>query len=227
MKNLKILDYLIWAFVLAAIVSAVYFYQVLPEQVATHWNSKGEVDGWGSKAMGAWLSPVLMVFMYFLFKYLPKLDPKKENYKKFAKEYRYLQLLLIGFFTLVHFATNLENLNYNISVSTLLPAGIGIMFIFIGFIIKGIKPNWFVGIRTPWTLSSDYVWKKTHVYGSKAFILSGVLFLVTPILPIAYQAYVIWLMFAFILSIIIYSYIIFKNQSEATQVEEPQNTETE
>lgn len=227
MKKLKFLDYLIYLFILATVVSAFYFYQELPDRVATHWNTQGEVDGWGSKAMGAWLSPGIIIFMYFLFKYLPKLDPKKENYKNFAKEYKYLQVLLIGFFTLVHFATNLENLGYNISVATILPLGIGIMFILLGFYLKNIKPNWFVGIRTPWTLSSDYVWKKTHIYGSKVFMLAGFMFIISTFLPQTYQAYSIWIMMFLIFSVVVYSYIIYKNQAPSTDIQADKNEKIE
>lgn len=227
MKNLKILDYLIWLFILVTVVSAIYFYQVLPEQIATHWNVKGEVDGWGSKTLGAWLAPGIMVLMYLLFQYLPKFDPKKENYKEFAKEYKYLQILLISFFLIIHFVTNLYNLGYDISVGNIIMAAVGLLFVCIGFYLKNIKPNWFVGIRTPWTLSNDYVWKKTHWYGSRVFVVAGLLFFVAPLLPLAYQAYVIWIMLVLIFSIVFYSYVVFKNQGQNTPEKIEEKSEKE
>ena len=207
MKNLKLLDYLIWIIIAGTLVSAIYFYSILPDQVATHWNAAGEVDGWGSKTMGAFIAPIIMIAMYVLFIFLPRLDPKKENYQNFKGVYKGFQLLLIAFLAAMHFITNGVNLGYNLSIDKLMPILVGVLFIVIAFFLKNIKPNWFIGIRTPWTLSNDQVWKKTHQFASKIFILIGILFILFSYLKVSLWPWLMIFLLALIVLIFLYSYL--------------------
>jgi len=100
-------------------------------------------------------------------------------------------------------------LGQNIPVNVVIPLAMGLLFIIIGSYLTRIKPNWFFGIRTPWTLSSDEVWRKTHKYGAKIFVLGGLLMILAAIFPNLFG----WLMGLFILmvlSVIIYSYLIYR-----------------
>jgi uncharacterized membrane protein len=210
MKNKKIWEFISLLLVLAVIVSAFYFYQHLPDKIITHWNAAGEADGWGSKNFQVIFLPLLVLFMHLLFKYLPKFDPKKRNYEKFANVYGIFRVVIIAFFAAVYFMTSLINLGYDISISLVMPFLVGLLFVVIGIMMKDIKPNWFIGIRTPWTLSDDRVWKKTHDYGGRAFILAGLLFVLLAFLPEGLFVYGFAVIMLLILSSVIYSYFVYK-----------------
>mgnify|MGYP006421693295 CR=1 FL=1 len=107
MTKTKIIDIISWILIIITIGSAFYFYNVLPEQVITHWNFAGEPDGYSGKSVSTIMIPLIMVLMYFLFQWLPKIDPKKRNYKDFKITYKIFQLVIIAFFTVIYFITNL------------------------------------------------------------------------------------------------------------------------
>lgn len=226
MKKEKLFDWLSIVLILGTVVSAFYFYDILPSKVVTHWDYSGQPDGYGSKAMGAFMAPAILVFIYLLFKYLPKLDPKRRNYDEFLKDYKAIQLVIVLFFTAIHFITNLGNKYFVEAVKSclacqgiyipilmvpdLIMALVGLMFIAVGFYLKNIKPNWFIGIRTPWTLSNDEVWVRTHKLGGKLFVIAGLIFIISIFLPANWAGYLFGLAILLILSSIIYSYIIYK-----------------
>lgn len=169
--------------VIIAILTSFYFYANFPEQVATHWNFEGQVDGYSSRAVGAFSIPLLMLGLYIMFLALPYIDPKKERYEEFSKVYHIFKGLIIGFMLVLYMATDLANLGYPIDIGIVVPTMIGILFIIMGYYMGKIKPNWFMGIRTPWTLSSENVWHKTHQVGGWLFAGLGVVMLLTPLLP--------------------------------------------
>jgi len=169
--------------VIISAISSFYFYKNFPDKVPTHWNIYGEVDGWGSRGMAAFSIPIIIFAMYIMFLLLPYLDPKKERYEQFSKVYHVFKTVLVVFMTLIYFATSLFALGYNIPVATLIPVMIGFLFVLIGNYMSKLKMNWFVGIKTPWTLSSEEVWNKTHRVGGKLFIFSGVVIAIMSWLP--------------------------------------------
>ncbi|MGJ3204893.1 SdpI family protein [Geobacillus thermoleovorans] len=151
----------------------------LPDQVAIHWNASGEADGFSNKWLGAFLPPLLMTFLIILMGVLPKLDPKKANYSRFQKSYRIVNAALACFFLLLHIVTLAYNLGVPVDIGRLVPIGVGVLFIVLGNYMPKIKPNYFIGIRTPWTLESEAVWNKTHRLGGKVFIAMGILSMLT------------------------------------------------
>ncbi|MGG2989583.1 SdpI family protein [Geobacillus stearothermophilus] len=151
----------------------------LPDQVAIHWNAAGEADGFSNKWLGAFLPPLLMTFLIILMGVLPKFDPKKESYGRFQKSYRIVNAALAFFFLLLHIATLAYNLGVPVDVGRLVLIGVGVLFIVLGNYMPKIKPNYFIGIRTPWTLESEAVWNKTHRLGGKVFIVMGILSMLT------------------------------------------------
>lgn len=191
-------------------ISAFYFYFHFPESVPVHWNIYGQPDRWSSRMEGAISIPILMTFMYLLFLGLPYFDPKKERYVEFSKVYHSFKNFMIFFMSVLYFIVGFNILGYDISIDVWVPFLIGLLFIFIGNYLGKIKRNWFVGIKTPWTLSSDEVWNKTHRFGGKVFLLSGLIFMVMGLLP------AIWKMYLFVVAIILmtfgtmgYSYFVF------------------
>ena len=185
-------------------------YQYLPDKIASHWNSQGDVDGDMPKFLGIFLVPIIAVGLFLLFILVPKIDPLKENYKKFKNYYDSFILVMIIFMLYVYLLTIIWNFGIKFNMtSTLIPA-VGALFIYIGIILRNIKRNWFIGIRTPWTISSDRVWSKTHKLGSKLFIISGII----TILGIFFPKYMIWfILIPVVISSIVcvvYSYLEFR-----------------
>lgn len=213
MKNTKLLDLISGLIILATIGSVFYFYPLLPERVITHWNFAGQADGYSSKNFQVIFFPALIIFMYLLFWALPKIDPKNKNYANFLLPYKVMQTVFITFMATLFFVTSLVNIGYNISISVFTSLGIGIMFIILGWYMPHLKPNWFVGIRTPWTLSNDEVWARTHRVGGKVFIFAGVLFVVMPYLGEQLFVYSLILFFLMIISTVFYSYWLHRKQS--------------
>ena len=187
-------------------------YQYLPDKIAGHWNSQGDVDGDMPKFLGIFLVPIIAVGLFLLFILVPKIDPLKENYKKFKNYYDSFILVMIIFMPYVYLLTIIWNFGIKFNMtSTLIPA-VGVLFIYIGIILRNIKRNWFIGIRTPWTISSDRVWSKTHKLGSKLFIISGII----TILGIFFPKYMIWfILIPVVISSIVcvvYSYLEFRKE---------------
>lgn len=162
---------------------AAYFYARFPERVASHWNFSGQVDGWSGRGLAAFLLPVLLAVMYALFLGLPVFDPHRERYGEFAAVYHIFKSAFLGVLFAIYAATGLYNLGYPVDIGLLVPFLIGALFVLIGAGLGRVKPNWFVGIRTPWTLSSETVWNRTHKLGGKLFALFGVALMAAPLLP--------------------------------------------
>ena len=160
---------------LAGVIASFYFYQNFPERVVTHWNFAGQPDGYSSRAFAAFFFPLLNVGMYLLFLVFPSFDPKKDRYAQFAKAYHVFKLAIVGVMTLIYGIVGMAGVGYPVPIERVLPATIGVLFIVLGNYMAKLKRNWFMGIRTPWTLSNEEVWNKTHRLGGKLFILMGVL----------------------------------------------------
>jgi len=209
----KLMDNLALIFILIMFILAFYFYGHLPDKVISHWGADGQADGYSSKNFHTFFFPLLTIGIYLLFKYLPKIDPKRRNYEKFDLSYHGFRLVIIAFFVAMFIISSLINLGYNINISVAVSNLVGVLFIFIGLIIKNIEQNWFMGIRTPWTLSSETVWKKTHALAQKVFILMGIIFFALPYLPVAYFAYfIILLVVIMVFGTFGYSYWLYKKE---------------
>ncbi len=173
---------------LATVALSFYFYAHFPEQVVGHWNFAGQPDDWTSRAGGAFGMVGVLIGMYVMFLVLPMLDPKKERYADFEKVYHLFKNILITFFAIIYVLSGLYNLGYPVSIQFWVPWLIGLLMIFMGNYLGKLKRNWFVGIKTPWTLSSENVWNKTHRVGGWMFILFGVCIIISPNLPYTWGA---------------------------------------
>jgi uncharacterized membrane protein len=160
--------------VFISFILSIYFYPQVPEQMATHWNSQGEVDGYMSKLWGLFFMPLIITGLVIMFLIIPKIDPKKENIAKFRKYYDGFIVILVLFMVTVHLQTLLWNTGIRISPNSVLPLGIGLLFYYMGILTENAERNWFIGIRTPWTLSSERVWKRTNRLGGKLFRIAGI-----------------------------------------------------
>lgn len=161
--------------VIIAVVATLAVYPRLPEQVPTHWNMSGQADDWSSRLWGAWMIPLVMAFMLLAFRAFPLIDPRRENYPKFAGAYEGILIIVLLFMLALHLSLIATMLGWPMAAMRLLPVAVGLLLIGIGALLPKAHANWFIGIRTPWTLSNDRVWEKTHRVGGGVMIATGVL----------------------------------------------------
>ncbi|MDH5376116.1 MAG: DUF1648 domain-containing protein [Candidatus Bathyarchaeota archaeon] len=152
----------------------IYFYPQMPEQIAIHWNISGVADGYSSKVWGLFLVPLISIGLFLLFFVIPKIDPLK-SIERFGKYYWGLVILLLVFMLYVNSVVISWNIGLRFGMFQALAPAIGVLFYYLGVVTEHAKRNWFVGIRTPWTLSNAVVWNKTHKFGGKLFKICGVL----------------------------------------------------
>jgi uncharacterized membrane protein len=199
--------------VVAAIVASAAVYQRLPETIPTHWDMDGQPNGWSSRAFGAWFTPLLLLGMWALVRILPAIDPRGANYAKFGGAFEAIIESLMLFGLGMHILILRAGLGQSAPVQRVVPLAVGILLIVVGNLLPRMRPNWFIGIRTPWTLSSDRVWEKTHRFGGRAFVAGGILIVLSAFGPP--QASSIVLVTVIVLctvSVLIYSYAEWKRE---------------
>ena len=181
--------------------------------MASHWGINGEVNGYMSKFWGLFLLPIISLGIFLLLTYIPKIDPMKENVEKFRKHYDNFIVLIILFMFYVHALTLFWNMGYRFDMMRFMIPSLSALFYYIGVMIENSKRNWFIGIRTPWTLSSDSVWDKTHALGGKLFKVVGLISLLGIIVP-KYSFYILFFPIIIVsLYTVIYSYLEYKKET--------------
>lgn len=201
----------------AGIILGFYFYNHFPPVVVSHWGFNGKPDRGMSRTAASLFIPALITAMYLVFLALPFLDPKRDRYQSFRNVYLIFRDLLMGFFLVVFSLTGLYNLGYNVNVGLIIPLLLGLLMIIMGNYMAKIKPNWFIGIRSPWTLSSENVWNKTHRLGGKLFMLFGIILIACAFLPkpLALILYIAGILLI-TLGSFVYSYVIYKKEKSAS-----------
>lgn len=168
-------DWLILILIVLGFALGGYFYPSLPDRVPVHWNANGDINGYGSKLFGAFGLPLINLGMYLMFILLPNIDPKKKNYNNFMSTYQFLKYLLIIFFLGIQLMTLLIATGVVVNKPILVQIMISLLFILLGNVMGRLKPNYFVGIKTPWTLANEDVWKKTHRLAAPLWVIGGIL----------------------------------------------------
>ena len=164
--------------VLAAFLPGIVLWSSLPDPMVVHWDVAGEAGGTASKTMGAFGIPLVLVGLFGLFLVLPRIDPLGANIERFRGHYNGFILVTIGSLGALHAAMLAYNLGTEIAMDAIAIGIVGVILSYAGVLLTRAKPNWFVGIRTPWTLSSETVWERTHAIGGPLFVVSGVVLLV-------------------------------------------------
>ena len=178
-------------FFVIAVVVAVWLYPRLPDQVPTHWNYDGQVNGSMPRFWGAAMPALLILGMAVLTWLLPVISPRRFEIKPFANVYVMLMLAIQGLMLVMGLATLLFAVGYPVAMPKVAMLGVGALFLILGNYMGKLRKNFFIGIRTPWTLASDAVWERTHRLGGWLFMLAGLLVIIItltdapPWLPIA------------------------------------------
>ncbi|NLM38295.1 MAG: SdpI family protein [Firmicutes bacterium] len=211
-------EWYIFLIIAAVFLLGVIVYPALPEQIAVHWNIAGEPDGYGSRFFGAFGLPLFSLGLYLLLLFLPVIDPRRRNYAQFTRVYRWIKLGFVLFMLGLHLVTLAFNLGYRIDVGIFVSLGVGLLFALLGRGMPQIEPNYFVGIRTPWTLASARVWTKTHRLGGQLFFWSGVALVIGTVLPARIR---FWLLMVLAvgcaLATMVYSYLCFRQEKNASE----------
>ena len=166
-----------WMFALAALT-----WPWAPDRIPVHWNVAGEIDRYGGKAAGLLVLPSMAMGIYLLTVVLPAVDPGRANYPQFSRAYSVIRLALVALFAVIYGTVHLWIRGRAVSIAALVPLLVGVLFVVLGNQLGKIRPNWFVGIRTPWTLSSKTAWMKTHRLAGWLFVGWGLAIVATSVL---------------------------------------------
>ena len=163
--------------VLSGVVSVVAAPE-LPSQIVSNWDASGNPNGTMSKTLALWLVPALTAGLLIVFAFLPRIDPLGENIEAFRPYYDWFVIIFTGYMFVLHAGIVAFNLGYEFDFTYLiLVAAAGLLY-YSGVLVTHAKRNWFVGIRTPWTMSNEEVWNRTHALGGKLFKATAILTLV-------------------------------------------------
>ncbi len=203
-----------WVAMALVVVATLLFYPRLPDPMPIHWNAAGQADDWASRQVGAWLMPLAMLAVYLLLLALPAMDPRRANIARFEGTYSLMRVGTTLFFAymqgVILYATSRGGNDLPVGLIT---SGVGVLFLLIGNYMPRMRSNWFMGIRTPWTLASEHVWRATHRLGGRLFMLAGVGMLLLPLFP---AEWIGWLIIPLILIAsfvpIAYSYWVFRRE---------------
>ena len=191
-----------------------YVYPLMPEYVVSHWDAAGSPNGYMPRFWGVFLLPIIMIAAYLLLTFIPSIDPESENIEKFRSYYEWFIAVTMGFFLYLHILVLLWNLGFLFSFTQLLIPAFSLLIYSAGLMMRHTRHNWTIGIRTPWTLSSESVWNRTHKVGAVLFEISAVVSLLGIFFPPA----AMWLLIgpvvtAGILSVI-YSYVLYRREKK-------------
>ncbi len=173
--------------ILLTIAFTLSVYSRLPDRVPIHWGIRGNVIRYGSRAEATFLMPIVMIGFWLVLRLLPRIDPRRANYEKFGDTYDLFVNSLIALFAVMHVALLATALGWPISMERLMPALIGLEFLVLGNALPRARPNWWFGIRTPWTLSNDRVWVRTHRVAGYLLAAAGIVLLVAAAVPDAWM----------------------------------------
>ena len=170
-------------FAVAALIFSAVVYNRLPAEVPTHFNMAGEPDDWAGRIWAAFMMPVMGMVMYGLFHVFPRISPRRQNFERFEDTYWLIANATIAFLSALHVLVLGRALGWPIDITSAMLLGVGGMFMVIGNVLPRTRSNWWIGIRTPWTMESENVWRATHRLAGKTFMLGGAITIVGAILP--------------------------------------------
>jgi uncharacterized membrane protein len=208
-QKISIVGLVAISFVLAA-----FFYPQMPQMMASHWGADGQVNGYMSKFWGLFSMPLILAAVAGLLLWLPKVDPLKKNIEQFKIYYGRLVILTAAFLLYVQILTIAWNLGARFDLGKFMIPALVVLFYYAGVMLGKTKRNWFVGIRTPWTIFSDAVWEKTNKRGGKIFKVFAIAGLVGLFFGSGFLLWWVIGLIAASIYLFFYSYLEFKKISK-------------
>ena len=202
---------ILFIFMISLLISIIAF-PSLKEQIPIHWGFDGKIDGYGSRYW-IFLEPALILIFRFFMDFVRKIDPKKNSYHIFHREYDLFMIAIALFILAIQILSLGPAFGIQLPVGKLVIFIVGILLSFIGNLLPKLKPNYFMGIKTPWSIANETVWFKTHRIAGKIWFIGGILMALSIFLPNSIQT----ILFVTILSVMVlvpyvYSYYVYKKE---------------
>jgi uncharacterized membrane protein len=159
----------------AMFAAAALLWSGAPDRIPIHWDLNGQVDGYGGKFSGLVLLPLISLGTYAFLLVLPRIDPGKANYMGFTGAYTAIRVSVLGVLVVIYAATIRSIQAHSLDMGSVAPLALSALIVVLGSVMGKLRPNWFVGVRTPWTLSSKIAWVRTHRAGGWVFVVTGLL----------------------------------------------------
>ena len=142
-----------------------------------HWNIYGKPNGLISATVGVWLLPIVTLIIYVSLLIIPKIDVYKKNLADFEKQFWGFKVVLVFVMGVIYVSTLIPNLGYwgSFDPTIIIIPAIALLFFYVGYMLNFTKRNFFIGVRTPWTLSDEKIWEKTNRLAGRLFWVCGVL----------------------------------------------------
>lgn len=204
-------EWFVFPLLLAPFIASFILWDKLPEEVPIHFNFQGEADDWGPKWINAIMLPLIGVGIYVLLLVLPKIDPKKKI-TSIQKPVSAIRIITSFFFVGIYAFVMAASMGSMINFSSYILVGVGVLITIVGNYMNSMKPNYFIGVRTPWTLENPEVWKRTHRLTSKIWVITGIVMIALAFLPSILESAITIIILITILAVIpiVYSYLVFK-----------------
>jgi uncharacterized membrane protein len=202
-------NFLSYLFIIAAVGVAAWLYPSVPEQVPSHWNVHGEVDGYVPKPWGVVVLPLAAILVFIVMRLIPVISPKGYRTEPFANVMHIFQVAMVGFMSLVAILVLLEATGVNVHLNKVIFGALGVLFIVTGNYLGKVRKNFFLGIRTPWTLASDEVWARTHRMGGRLFVSYGLIMLAGMFVMIPPVVFLV-MVGVIVLVPVVYSYVVYR-----------------
>ncbi|MEO5511220.1 MAG: SdpI family protein [Longimicrobiales bacterium] len=185
----------------------------LPAEVPTHWNLHGEINGTMAKFPGAFLASTMAIVVWFVLPLLRRIDPRRASYERFDATFYLVVNAVVLILAMIQGLTLAVALGMRVDMTRSMLLGVGLMFIVLGNYMPRLRSNWWMGIRTPWTLESEEVWRRTHRFGGRAFMLAGIITVFATLLPTEAAGTIAFgvIMIAVLLPVV-YSYFVWRSE---------------
>jgi uncharacterized membrane protein len=162
------------ALIAVATLVGLALYPQLPDPMPSHWDAAGNVDGYMSRTWGVLLLPLMTAGLAVLLFAIPSMDPLRANIERFRAQYNAFVVGFVAFMVYTYALTLAAGMGRQFNMTRMLLPAMGLLFIGVGRLLRTARRNYFIGIRTPWTLASDEVWQATHVLGARTFTVGGI-----------------------------------------------------
>lgn len=208
-------DYIVLGLIAIMFFAGLYVYSSVPSKVPVHWNAAGEVDGYASKNFGLFLLPATALLVFLLFLVIPRIAVFQNNVGDFYMRHGFsFKLVMTLFFMLIYLFTIASSFGYVLNMNYLMVPAVSMLIFYVGYVIRDARRNFFIGIRTPWTLSSDTVWRKTHQLGGKLLMASAAVML----LGLVFPKYLLWFIMVPLLGssayLVLYSLVLYRREKK-------------
>lgn len=180
--------------------------------IASHWNASGQADQYTQKFWGLSFIPIIAAVLLCVLLIIPEIDPLKKNIQKFRKQFGMFVFLITLFFLYIYLLIIWWGLGNSFNMTQALCPALAILFYCAGELVENSKRNWFIGIRTPWTISSDIVWKKTNKIGGQLMKIAGVIILLATLLPNFAIPIIVGVAIIIAVFSVVYSYLVYNEK---------------